>query len=496
MYTVVPPNFNFSAVSVTYEVLAPIVDIPENTLLAKTAFTLTNNLDIYEDTGNYQPAPTWSNGHLVWTGGEGDTDGSPEGGGACSCTTPEHTRHAAGCVRVEDNNLSTYEGVKNIQVGARRVGLFFFTHWANTDEKGCFEIKHRFRNKAKVFIKFKSSTCDIKVMHHNTDLESYTFPRKAEILTKHGPNFNGIEIILPHSNDLGSFDYRNWIAATVNNSVHDFGDFTGKEAIHSLPGDVKILITPWGDDNKGAAPMFDKMGDFSPIFDTNIGWAATLGLGSLPGLGVSFPIWLSVAAPDIALNWNEPSESNSDDVRHLAYHELAHAAHFSLVGEDYWEDEVNYVISNYGYGDGTAPGAGICAIVESWGYMVGKLMADDRYGLSHSTSGTPGVSGRWARNLERDFTEDGFIPSGWLYDLIDNNNSNPFDENSTVFPPGGVNGDNVTGFTIHQIFYSMHPNSGGYTPVTQRDYLRSTYLPSSTTTVTQFNTLSSIYPLF
>ena len=157
------------------------------------------------------------------------------------------------------------EGVKNIQVGAKRVGLPFFTHWSDSDEKGCFEIKHKFYNKAKIFIKFKSSTCDIKVMHNGADLVHYTFARIAEMLTKNGPNFNGIEIQLPWSNNLGSFDFRNWIAATVNNSVHDFGDFTSKEGISSVSGDLKILIDPWAMEMLAQLPCSIKWGISLPF---------------------------------------------------------------------------------------------------------------------------------------------------------------------------------------------------------------------------------------
>lgn len=494
MYTVVSPSFNFSSLSVTYEVLAPVLDIPENTQLAKTAFTLTNNLDIYEDTGNYQPAPTWNNGVLNWPGGGESSDGAPEASG-CSCPIPGHSRYAAGCVRVADELLGISEGVQNIQVGAKRVGLPFFTYWSFTDEKGCFEIQHKFYNKAKVFIKFSSSTCDIKVMHWDGDLEHYTFPRKDEVLQKNGPNFNGIEILLPWSNAIGSREYRNWIAATVNNSVHEFNDFASKESINRAPGDLKILITTWGDGNVGSTPMFDKMGNFSPVVNTSVGWLAAMGVTTLGPFWIALGVWMSVAAPDITLNWNVASQCHSDDVRETAYHELAHAIHFSLVGEDYWEDEVNYTISNNGYGDGSAPGAGRCAIVEAWGYMVGKRMADDRYGLLHSNSPS-GTLGRWARILERDFTESGFIPSGWLNDLIDNNAANPFGENSTIFPTGGTDGDAVSGFTLSQIYSSMKPSTGGLTPSTQRNFLRSAFMPSATTTVAQFNTLAGLYPLF
>ena len=222
---------------------------------------------------------------------------------------------------------------------------------------------------------------------------------------------------------------------------------------------------------------------------------AALGVTTLGPFWVDLGIWMSVAAPDITMNWNVASESNSDDVRETIYHELAHAAHYSLVGKNYWQDEVNYTITNNGYGDGTAPGAGRCAIVESWGYMIGKKMADDRYGLLHSNTAS-GVPGRWARILERDFTEYNFIPSGWLYDLIDDNATNPFGENSTIFPSNGVDGDVVRGFTLSQIFSSMSPNTGGITPITQRDFLRSAFMPSATTTIAQFNTLAGIYPLF
>lgn len=68
---------------------------------------------------------------------------------------------------------------------------------------------------------------------------------------------------------------------------------------------------------------------------------------------------------------------NSDQLKSLAYHEIAHASHYSQVGSGYW---VQLVIAELGasavdvnqpHGNANSPGAGIMAICESWAEYIG-----------------------------------------------------------------------------------------------------------------------------
>ena len=42
---------------------------------------------------------------------------------------------------------------------------------------------------------------------------------------------------------------------------------------------------------------------------------------------------------------------NSDWLKHTAYHEFAHTAHFTLVGPDYWAELVAAEVEAGGHGD-------------------------------------------------------------------------------------------------------------------------------------------------
>lgn len=75
-------------------------------------------------------------------------------------------------------------------------------------------------------------------------------------------------------------------------------------------------------------------------------------------------------------------------------HELAHASHYSMVDNDYWNNYIFYVLQSYimtgghKYGDGSGDNAGYCEIGEMWAYFIESQMYKDRYGGPYPTFGT------------------------------------------------------------------------------------------------------------
>ncbi len=490
-YAIVPYDFTFPTIQ--YEILEELALVPEDSQIAEAAFALVNSE--YETPDEYEANPPLVNGRFEFIPDHNSAPGGESSslGNECPCVLPDHTRKPSGCVKVYDNMLARWDPVRVVKVIVSKSRFFgiVFHRSDYTDEGGCWLINHKYKGKIHVWVKFESATCNIKTMKSPVDLWGYTFPRRAYMGKYGGPNFNDIAIEFVWTNSIGSNGFRNWAAATANNSIYDFQSYCSNNALPWPPGDLKVLITPWGaSGNTGSAPMLDKFSFISQLILTASSsalFASLFEIFSLPPLGLVIGAWIAVAAPDIALNFNDPSNVNSDDFREIMYHELAHAQHFTQAGQDYWLDEILFTIEHLGYGNASDPGAGRAAIIEMWGFQNGIWAAHLRYGLSHSNSGIPGgpAFNTWEARIERDQFAF-YFPYSWQHDLQDNNSNNPTGvvENSLVT-------DAVTGYTQAQIFSTMTSNM--LSPAQQKDALLPLLLPGIPSSA--YSTLASNYGL-
>jgi hypothetical protein len=455
---------------VQHEVLEQLAMVPEDCLIAKEAFAITGN--DYHDPDVFVPDPGLGGGTFNFLIAPGNDDGDPDGSSgsgnsnstreACDCDLPDHSSKPSGCVTVEDNMLDIFEGVKELKVITSKSHFwgFLFNRSTHTDYAGCWMIDHKYQSGVHIWVKWENDRCDVKVMDAFDDIEGFILPRKAYIGYRSGSNHNNIAIVFNHTSAIASWDFRNWAASSANNSVYEFGGYTFNQGILSnMPDNLKILITPWGNGNSGAAPMLDKLGFLHQLWvylpvNIIVGFFNVATPGSL----VLLPLvaWLEASAPDIVFNLTNPGNVNSDDLRELAYHELAHAIHFSKVGSNYWTQEIFYTIEQLGYGDGNEDGAGRCSVIESWGYLMGMSLAHERYGINNSNPGSAPDLNTWRSRLEADYCFENnplvHIPYGWEWDIQDHNPANPFNEVES----GSVMHDNVNGFTNAQIFNKMN----------------------------------------
>lgn len=467
-YAVVEYNFVFP--NVPYEVLEQLALVPEDSRIAEKAFQL-KGLE-YETPDVYAPNPSLVNNRFDFkpdhNGGviQATTPGQP-----CGCPLPDNVRKPSGCVTVFDNVLpdNHWDPVREVKVLVSRTQFFgwAFHRTAVTSGKGCWEIDHKYKKKINIWVKYESPTCNVKVMETAVGIWGYTWPYQPYIGQYGGPNFNNIGIAFNWTNSIDSKTFRNWAAATANNSVFEFQNYSAANGLPNPPGNLKILITPWGDENKGAAPMLEKLGISSGTWNTSV-HSVLLGVfgvfGALPPYLVAFPLGalVTVAAPDIVMNINDNTEVNADDFRELFYHELAHAQHSIMVGSIYWNENIEYVAMNGGYGNGNAPGAGKCSVIESWGWHNGRIAVHNRYGGTNSNVGTPATN-TWRAVLEENYawslssTGLAHIPWGWQWDVQDNNATNlPDEKESTLVNPSTtINNDAVFGITEAQIFSTM-----------------------------------------
>ncbi len=95
-------------------------------------------------------------------------------------------------------------------------------------------------------------------------------------------------------------------------------------------------------------------------------------------------------APDLTIGTK--GRESYQEIYDAVCHELAHASHYSQVGNGYWNKFIGYMLSEYiknqtVYGDGTAEDAGYCEVGEMWAYYLSGKMHKERYGGSTPTFG-------------------------------------------------------------------------------------------------------------
>lgn len=313
-------------------------------------------------------------------------------------------------------------------------------------------------------------------MKNALDIGGYSFPFRPYIKKHGGPNFNNIPISFDWTDALGTVDYRKWYAATANNSVYEFQAYAAANGLPNPPGNLIILLTHLGDgNNSGTAPMLDKGLSLNTLVLSYVAAAAaTAGATtashalaiathgwvtapSAPYITPPLATWLLITAPDIVVNISDSDNNNADDVREELYHELAHTIHFVQAGENYWGDNINFIIDNVIAGDnppyGTdslSVGGGRCNVIEMWGLQNGYWACHLRYGLKHSNGGNDPTKTTWQAFMEKRKTKYLYLTYGWQYDLRDIN-SVDIEEASDV-------NDKVSGYTQAQIFSTMNQN--------------------------------------
>jgi hypothetical protein len=94
---------------------------------------------------------------------------------------------------------------------------------------------------------------------------------------------------------------------------------------------------------------------------------------------LALPMVLSVIyLPDVHVGMDF---DNTRDVKSLAYHEIAHASHFTYVGANYWFQLALAEALAWGWGDQNSTDGGRIAICESWAEYLAWHMFAMRFNL-------------------------------------------------------------------------------------------------------------------
>lgn len=492
LYAVVPPNFQFP--SVAYEILAPLHIAPYDTYLVQEAFALTNNtydglstqtsqsFTICEiDDPNY-PQCTCDQfiGNFIaydecianlTLDNDNDTDPPPPTDNSCTnpCATYGHERKPAGRVRVEDTQLSTprvsdtYEPVRRVKIIMKDTWFTEDETW--TDDCGCWRINDKYRGKAWMWVKFKNDRCRIRGTTANWRvIYQWAIAVKDYVGVINGPNFDNINVnyeMWDVNGQTGTPTHLYWGAATVNNAVHEFYEYAAEDNIAAPPARLDMYVSY--NSGRGYALMKKWMGPVLTSYAVGDGLDGFHVLVSPLGIlfGILPPVWLvSWFFPDVNVGINQVT---SDQVKATAFHELAHASHFVILGPNYWSKLVAAEIgawrdSGDPHGSQFSHDAGRIAVVESWGIYIEHDYNHRTYGNDASLNIT------WEQTVEEIWNEDiNHIPIGLHHDLVDVGEplfvtiAGTFTACNVENPrPCTVITDNVSGFTNAQMFVSLN----------------------------------------
>ena len=376
---------------------------------------------------------------------------------ACGCSIPGVSRRPAGCIQVQDVQLGQFEGV-------RRARVIWWNGWftvrtAETSHRGCWSIPgHRESGKAYMWVRFTNSDAKLRGFIGNTvQLWRAVLPIVSYVGQLGGGTYNNILVRYPLWANQGSAAHRDWAAASMLNALAEHREQCLADGITPPP---YLDVYMASNRTDGFALMKNYMG-------ANMHTAVNDGV--LQASFFDHPLWApygpsnynSVASviPDMMIGANY---KNSDQFRSLAYHELAHASHFTKVGPVYWgaliSAEVTASVFGDPWGNANSLNAGLIAVCESWAEHIAWTYAHRKY-----QGNTSIAAGTWERRLEtvRNYAPN-HIPIGLYHDLIDDANNLDFDvcdRNGPASPPacGGVVVDGVSGFTNGQLFSILLP---------------------------------------
>ena len=468
----------YSVVDVSYKMPGGISSvilnelfIPDNDpLLENEALRLTGNLNdgaeyVKDYTGsrelkNLYPDPG--------DGGANDVPGFSENN---SCG-----HYPSGKIAVQNELLTDrgYRPVTNVKVVIRRL---FKVETAYTDANGAFRSEKYFRNKYTILVKFKNSLSRIARMRPWALHEQF-FPIKINF-GKWDKLDCGHEFRISHPAQTGKISTSHWCAAVTHNGIQEHRSMSSAENIAVPPGGLNIMLSQKQGSGNGNTYMLNKILVSDPlvigievvITDVILFWSPAGAAISLVAMEA-----FKARSPDIKYGYGgDPDYLTTDRYCELVYHELSHASHYQVVGNDWWIAFGLAESKNDGpgfYGDCCTKYAPRIALAEGWSYFIGHYMADKKWGLQSTRFPEQGNLQSYENLLyfvtaneisshihfvesydpHRTIDYSYWVPKGLFYDL--------YDPAVELFPENMIQ-DNVSGLSCRQLFEAMEKDIEG-----------------------------------
>jgi len=494
-YTVVDPAFQPPA-GIIYEWLADLYVPDQDLWLEEEALRITGNptTDTCNSAMYRVPFPC-----TIPLDPNCDTTSTGGGGG-----NPMNTRIPAGNIEVWDSNIGGAVPVRRVKVVVRR---WFKIEPVYTDDLGRFQCTKRFRNRVNVFVKFLNQHLRTSGFVANIGLVGSRIQRSLMPIKRGIGTFSGNLTRITHLFESGTNTarrlYRHWWAAQLMNAYLEFNEHAINQNIGGLPAQkMRIILTRWSFmAGSGSTPMNSQRAfnglpsdDYfafylaDPLTFAGAFWFNALVNGRLFR-------WV-----DMGLGYHTQNVWASNQVKDLMYHELAHAALFNKVGDNYWHDFVfaesftltanGYLGNNAPYGLGTDGAiSDIISVGESWAEHVAQIFSDLQYAGFTTTKikqnilyndGFPTFFTSHINAIE-DFSpnraNDPFrwIPEGIYYDMFDARN----EFNPIV--------DGVNGYTNLQFFNALDVDVRSMPQFRQRLFLETGFNPAVVNLFTEYN---------
>ena len=269
----------------------------------------------------------------------------------------------SGTIQVYDNDNNAHVPVKGVKIRCHR---FVKLATAYTNESGYYTMNKVFRYTPRYEVVFDNI-------------------KDFDIWGNWGPSVAASHYMGFQSSLEIQVADKSWTYAAVNNAAYDYYTMCEQKGISKPVSDLKIWV--WKNIVPSSAPMLNPIKNVLNI-NRNI----------IENFLIDIPkslihLMLKYVTPDITIGAldNGNTLKTYAQLYQVVNHELAHASHFSVVGPSFWLRYINYIIQNWGYGDGTHSYAELCAVGEMWGYYIGYAQAMNKgYSPTYNINGVYG----------------------------------------------------------------------------------------------------------
>ena len=324
----------------------------------------------------------------------------------CGCPVFKSIRKPAGCIYVEDTqysdpaDLTTFEPVRRVKVTAKN--KFGKSRSTYADDDGCWKINEEFKGKIKVKIRFTHDRAKIRGVRKLAIqfVTNYLTPVTFETEKISGPVFNDVGTYFHMWGEKGSRGHLYWGASTVNNALHEFHDNAASDGINPPPMGMDMYVG-WKE-SYGYAIMRKQMGAIAVMQALNSGISSSSTFIQPFAAFSPLEFIITMFAPDVFVGIDRIT---SDNLKDLAYHEIAHSSHYTKAGRSFWQaliesETTAEIVNGDPHGISTSNGAGYISVAESWAEFLGLTYLDRRYSDEEDTSITGTYGDRIGENTQ------------------------------------------------------------------------------------------------
>ncbi|MDF2159184.1 hypothetical protein P2G54_15080 [Algoriphagus sp. CAU 1675] len=349
------------------------------------------------------------------------------------------TNTAAGTIKIRDNSINVDVPLGGLLVKTRR---WFKLRRALTRSNGQYSISVNYRKKAIVSVHFTDGSKKIRGLNNLWKFWQFAIPVKKTLGEFSTAELENVSYTFPYNSDPNSNAAAQWVAGHTWNTIRGASLKNGQFGINYATDALNIWISS-RITSSASAPMLRTLFNTS-LISSGIDFFL---LGTSGSMGVAAKQILQNLLPDITLRYgdSETQTRSAAQITETIYHEMAHATHYTLVGNGYWTDYISYIISNGGYGTKNSIGSGRIAIAEAWGAYIGGLYGSMYYGSFTGNSNAQFVYNNLLNNLESQKPSDTsnsnyWIPRGLYYDLTDTGepSSTGVVDNANLYTPAMI----------------------------------------------------------